>query len=70
MLSCAGQQHFKEKVRSSSCFSFGADVEIRGKDATEEYKNRGTKKTRPYMMSTVSPLNTVAFSDFYSLFKG
>lgn len=45
MLPCAGQQCFKEAVKYSSCFSFGADVEIRGKDATERYKNRGLKKT-------------------------
>lgn len=44
MLSHAGQLHFKEAVKYSSCFSFGTDVELRGKDATERYKNRGTKE--------------------------
>lgn len=44
MLCCAGHQHFKAAVKYSSCFSFGSDVEIRGKDATKRYKTRGTKK--------------------------
>lgn len=70
MLFCVGQQCFKEAVKYSSCFSFGADVEIRGKDATERYKNRGLKKNHPYMMSIELPLNTAALSDSSFLFKG
>lgn len=71
MLSRAEQPHFKEAVKYSSCFSFGTDVELRGKDATERYKNRGTKKNdNLYMMSIESPLNTAAFWDFSFLFKG
>lgn len=70
VLSCAGQQCFKEAVKYSSCFFFGAGVELRVKEATKRYKNRGLKKPHPFMMSIELPLNTAALSDFSFLFKG
>lgn len=44
-------------------FAFGTDVEIRGKDATERYKNRGTKKT-----PSVHDVNRIAIK-YSSIFR-
>lgn len=69
MFSCAGQPHFKAAVKYSTCFSSGTNVELRGKDAVERYKNRRTKKkTYLHMMSIESPLNTAAFLNFSFFF--